>query len=57
MVEKTACRQACSSSGSIRKLVKKLGPVEPLRVCDEAGPTGYVGNHHHRHSMRVTLMP
>jgi len=27
---------------SIRKLVKKLGPVEPLRVCYEAGPTGYV---------------
>ncbi|GAC1667218.1 MAG: IS110 family transposase [Candidatus Dormibacteraceae bacterium] len=27
---------------SIRKLVKKLGPVELLRVCYEAGPTGYV---------------
>ena len=27
---------------SIRKLVKKLGPVESLRVCYEAGPTGYV---------------
>jgi transposase len=27
---------------SIRKLVKKLGPVERLRVCYEAGPTGYV---------------
>lgn len=27
---------------SIRKLVNKLGPVEPLRVCDEAGPSGYV---------------
>jgi transposase len=27
---------------SIRKLVKKLGPAEPLRVCYEAGPTGYV---------------
>ena len=27
---------------SIRKLVKKLGPVAPLRVCYEAGPTGYV---------------
>ena len=27
---------------SIRKLVKKLGPVEPLRVCYEAGPAGYV---------------
>src|SRR6202049_2084440 len=26
---------------SIRKLVKKLGPVEPLRFCYEAGPTGY----------------
>ncbi len=25
---------------SIRKLVKKLGPVESLRVCYEAGPTG-----------------
>src|SRR5215208_5746523 len=27
---------------SIRKLVKKLGPVKHLRVCYEAGPTGYV---------------
>jgi transposase len=27
---------------SIRKLVKKLGPTERLRVCYEAGPTGYV---------------
>ena len=27
---------------SIRKLVKKLGAVESLRVCYEAGPTGYV---------------
>lgn len=27
---------------SIRKLVKKLGPVKDLRVCYEAGPTGYV---------------
>ena len=27
--------------GSIRKLVKKLGPVEELRFCYEAGPTGY----------------
>jgi transposase len=27
---------------SIRKLVKKLGPVEQLRACYEAGPTGYV---------------
>jgi transposase len=27
---------------AIRKLVKKLGPVEQLRVCYEAGPTGYV---------------
>ena len=27
---------------SIRKLVKKLGPVEQLKVCYEAGPTGYV---------------
>src|SRR6202022_2130189 len=26
---------------SIRKLVKKLGPVEELRFCYEAGPTGY----------------
>jgi len=25
---------------SIRKLVKKLGPVEQLRFCYEAGPTG-----------------
>ena len=27
---------------SIRKLVKKLGPAEQLRICYEAGPTGYV---------------
>jgi transposase len=29
-------------SESIRKLIKKLGPAEQLRVCYEAGPTGYV---------------
>ena len=29
-------------SESIRKLIKKLGPVEHLRACYEAGPTGYV---------------
>ena len=27
---------------SVRKLVKKLGAVEELRFCYEAGPTGYV---------------
>ena len=27
---------------SIRKLVKQLGPVEQLKACYEAGPTGYV---------------
>src|ERR1700730_551733 len=27
---------------SIRKMIKKLGPVEKLRACYEAGPTGYV---------------
>jgi len=27
---------------SMRKLVKKLGPVEHLKACYEAGPTGYV---------------
>ena len=27
---------------SVRKLVKKLGPADSLRVCYEAGPTGYV---------------
>lgn len=27
---------------SIRRLIRKLGPVEKLRVCYEAGPTGYV---------------
>jgi len=26
---------------SVRKLVRKLGPVEDLRFCYEAGPTGY----------------
>jgi transposase len=29
-------------SESLRKLVKKLGPAAQLRVCYEAGPTGYV---------------
>src|SRR4051794_2731815 len=27
---------------SVRKLIHKLGPVQHLRVCYEAGPTGYV---------------
>ena len=27
---------------SVRKLVHKLGPIQHLRVCYEAGPTGYV---------------
>jgi transposase len=27
---------------SIRKLIAKLGPVQHLKVCYEAGPTGYV---------------
>ena len=27
---------------SVRKLVRRLGAVEHLRVCYEAGPTGYV---------------
>lgn len=27
---------------SIRKLIGKLGPVNELRICYEAGPTGYV---------------
>jgi transposase len=27
---------------SLRKRIKKLGPAEKLRVCYEAGPTGYV---------------
>src|SRR6476659_9717469 len=27
---------------SIRKRIAKLGPVQQLRVCYEAGPTGYV---------------
>ncbi len=27
---------------SVRRLVKKLGSVEQLRSCYEAGPTGYV---------------
>jgi transposase len=27
---------------SVRKLMKKLGPAADLRVCYEAGPTGYV---------------
>jgi len=27
---------------SVRKLVKKLGPIEQFKACYEAGPTGYV---------------
>ena len=27
---------------SIRKFIKKVGPAEQLRVCYEAGPTGFV---------------
>jgi transposase len=27
---------------SVRKLMKRMGPAETLRVCYEAGPTGYV---------------
>jgi hypothetical protein len=27
---------------SVRKLIKRLSPVEQLRACYEAGPTGYV---------------
>jgi transposase len=27
---------------SVRKLIHKLGPVQDLRACYEAGPTGYV---------------
>src|SRR2546427_12305489 len=27
---------------AVRRLAKKLGPPETLRVCYEAGPTGYV---------------
>src|SRR5437016_9759177 len=26
---------------SVRKMVRKLGPITGLRVCYEAGPTGY----------------
>lgn len=29
-------------SESVRRLIKRLGPVEKLRVCYEAGPCGYV---------------
>ena len=27
---------------SIRKLIRRVGPVEHLRACYEAGPTGFV---------------
>jgi transposase len=37
-----ACRKDTNRPESIRRLVKKLGPAEQLRVCYEAGPTGYV---------------
>ncbi len=42
-VEKRGRWEWCRTvRSSIRKLVKKLGPVRALRVCYEAGPTGYV---------------
>jgi transposase len=31
-----------SQPDGVGKLIKKLGPVEKLRVCYEAGSTGYV---------------
>lgn len=31
-----------NTPGEIRKLIKRLQPVSTLRVCYEAGPTGYV---------------
>ena len=31
-----------NSLEALRRLVKTLGPVEGLRMCYEAGPTGYV---------------
>src|SRR4029450_1324534 len=31
-----------NSPEAIHRLMKKLGPAETLRVCYEAGPTGYV---------------
>ena len=27
---------------AVRRLIRKLGPPEQLRICYEAGPTGYV---------------
>ncbi|GIN87890.1 hypothetical protein J6TS2_42760 [Heyndrickxia sporothermodurans] len=30
-----------NTTESVRKLVKKLGEKENLRICYEAGPTGY----------------
>ena len=31
-----------NDAAALRKLMRKLGPVDTLRVCYEAGPTGYV---------------
>lgn len=31
-----------NTAEAVGKLVKKLGPAPSLRVCYEAGPTGYV---------------
>lgn len=31
-----------NDAGGVRKLLSKLGPVENLKACYEAGPTGYV---------------
>ena len=40
--EERSLGEIANREESIRKLVKQLGPVERLRVCYEAGPTGYV---------------
>src|SRR5258707_6894641 len=40
--EMRSLRMITNREESVGKLVKKLGPVEQLRFCYEAGPTGYV---------------
>jgi hypothetical protein len=45
MVRCEALERFSTAPKSIRKLVKKLGPVEKLRACYEAGPTGYVSGY------------
>lgn len=40
--EMRSLRTIANRADSIRKMIQKLGSVEQLKACCEAGPTGYV---------------